>query len=262
MKRILITGGPTNEYIDEVMKITNMSTGSLALDLAKCASDAGCSVTLIATASVAGTARFVQHALDTDPAVRTVSIETTQDMYDALKAASEEPERYDVVIHTAAVCDYTPEFTFRLEDLARSLAHVACENRDTDEERLAETFLQIAADPPYRVDDDSKISSYEPHLTVKLTLTQKLIAQLRGWFPDAVLIGSKLLENVSKQHLVDVAHALCLKNDMDFIMANDLAELRSGKPYRYLVDRDGDTGIALNAPDHPALLDYARDNWF
>ncbi|MCF0144780.1 MAG: hypothetical protein HUJ79_06805, partial [Firmicutes bacterium] len=25
MKNIIITGGPTNEYIDEVMKITNMS---------------------------------------------------------------------------------------------------------------------------------------------------------------------------------------------------------------------------------------------
>ena len=35
MKNVLITGGPTNEYIDEVMKITNMSTGSLSISLAK-----------------------------------------------------------------------------------------------------------------------------------------------------------------------------------------------------------------------------------
>ena len=39
MKRVLITGGPTNEYIDEVMKITNMSSGKLALQLAKYFSD-------------------------------------------------------------------------------------------------------------------------------------------------------------------------------------------------------------------------------
>ena len=32
--KILITGGPTNEYIDEVMKITNMSKGSLSKSLA------------------------------------------------------------------------------------------------------------------------------------------------------------------------------------------------------------------------------------
>ena len=33
MKKIIITGGPTNEPIDEVMKITNMSTGSLSTKL-------------------------------------------------------------------------------------------------------------------------------------------------------------------------------------------------------------------------------------
>ena len=35
MKNILITAGPTNEYIDEVMKITNMSTGRLGIELAR-----------------------------------------------------------------------------------------------------------------------------------------------------------------------------------------------------------------------------------
>ena len=34
-KKILITAGPTNEYIDEVMKITNMSTGRLGIELTK-----------------------------------------------------------------------------------------------------------------------------------------------------------------------------------------------------------------------------------
>ena len=34
-KRVLITAGPTNEYIDEVMKITNMSTGRLGVELTK-----------------------------------------------------------------------------------------------------------------------------------------------------------------------------------------------------------------------------------
>jgi len=262
MKRILITGGPTNEYIDEVMKITNMSTGSLSLDLTKCAADAGCFVTLIVTASVEGTARFVKHGLHENPSVRTVTIETTQDMYDALKEASQEPEPYDVVMHTAAVGDYTPAFSFRLEDLAEHLARIACDNRTLDEASMAALFLAAAADPPYKVSDDSKISSYEPHLTVKLTLTQKLIARLREWFPEATLIGSKLLENVPKEHLFDIAHKLCLKNDMDYIMANDLAELRKGMPYRYLVGRNGFTGISLNAPGEPALLDYARDNWF
>ncbi|MDD2301827.1 MAG: phosphopantothenoylcysteine decarboxylase [Eubacteriales bacterium] len=262
MKRILITGGPTNEYIDEVMKITNMSTGSLSLDLAKCAADAGCEVTLIVTESVTGTARYGGYGLARDPNVTTVPIETTQDMFDALHSASLEPKGYDAVIHAAAVGDYTPAFTFRLEDMAAELAAAVLEMDETDETQLAEALLDIMADPRCKVNDDSKISSYEPHLTVKLTLTQKLIAQLRGWFPDAVLIGSKLLENVTTDHLVRIAQKLCIKNNMDFIMANDLAELRNGKPYRYLVTQDGFTGITLNGPGQPALLEYAKEHWF
>ena len=34
MKRVLLTGGATNEYIDEVMKITNMATGESSLVMA------------------------------------------------------------------------------------------------------------------------------------------------------------------------------------------------------------------------------------
>ena len=51
-KKILITAGPTNEYIDEVMKITNMSTGRLGIELTKNYLNEGCEVTLIATRSV------------------------------------------------------------------------------------------------------------------------------------------------------------------------------------------------------------------
>ncbi len=262
MKRILITGGPTNEHIDEVMKITNMSTGSLSLDIAKCAADAGCQVTLIVTASVPGSARYERYGLGENPMVTTVPIETTQDMFDALQEASLDPRGFDVVIHAAAVGDYKPEFSFRLEDMAAELARAVLDMDEADEAQLTQALLDIMADPLCKVNDDSKISSYEPHLTVKLTLTRKLIAQLRDWFPGALLVGSKLLENVSRDYLVEVAQKLCVKNRMDYIMANDLAELRSGKPYRYLVSPTGFTGITLNAPDQPALLDYARDNWF
>lgn len=262
MKRVLITGGPTNEYIDEVMKITNMSTGSLSLDLARRAADAGCEVTLIVTGSVTGSARYERYGLGEDPKVTTVPIETTQDMFDALHAASLDPQGFDVVIHAAAVGDYKPAFSFRLEDMAAELARAVLDMDESDEEQLGRALLEIMADPQCKVNDDSKISSYEPHLTVKLTLTGKLIAQLREWFPDALLVGSKLLENVSTEYLVEAARKLCVKNRMDYIMANDLAELRSGKPYRYLVSKDGFTGVILNGPEQPALLDYARENWF
>ncbi len=52
MKNILITGKITNEYIDEVMKITNMSTGSLSTNLGMRFLEAGYSVTLVLNRSV------------------------------------------------------------------------------------------------------------------------------------------------------------------------------------------------------------------
>ena len=61
--KILITGGPTNEYIDEVMKITNMSTGRLAVNLTKMFADEGNEVTLICTRSVARSGLYYENKL-------------------------------------------------------------------------------------------------------------------------------------------------------------------------------------------------------
>ncbi|NCB42959.1 MAG: hypothetical protein EOM59_10120 [Clostridia bacterium] len=261
MKHILITGGPTNEPVDEVMKITNMSTGNLSLDLASKALENDCSVTLIITNSVIGNARYEKYGLADHPNVKTIPIETTQDMYDALKAASQE-ESYDVIIHASAVGDYKPAFSFRMEDMAEEIAAAIFDADITDKKTLEEKILNIMVDPVCKVNDDTKISSYEPHLTVKLTLTTKLIANLRSWFPKAFLVGFKLLENVPKEELYEVARKLCIKNSMDIILANDLAELRQGKACRYVVNRDGFTEIVLNSKNGISLTDYAGQNWF
>ena len=63
MKKVLITAGPTNEYIDEVMKITNMSTGRLGIELAKHYLESGRNVTLIATRSVFRSGLFEKYHL-------------------------------------------------------------------------------------------------------------------------------------------------------------------------------------------------------
>jgi len=257
MKHILLTGGPTNEYVDEVMKITNMSTGSLTLSLAKTALEKGDKVTIIVTNSILLTKAFA--SIEGNPNLKVVPIETTQDMYDALEA--EGKDQYDVIIHASAVGDYKPEFTFRMEDMAKEIAQGIFAENELSEEEMEAKILKIMSEGKCRVNDDTKISSYEPNLTIKLTLTTKLISNLRRWFPNAKLIGCKLLENVEKEHLIDVATKLAIKNDMDYIMANDLAMIRNGQPIRFLCTKEGYTGIELNG-NGPALLDYARDEWF
>ena len=241
MKRILITAGPTNEYIDEVMKITNMSTGRLGIELTKNYLNEGYEVTLIATRSVIRSGLYERYNLKDESNLKTIPIETTEDMLNALK--DESKNKYDLVIHSSAVGDYKPEFSFRMEDLAEELAHSIKEGKTTKEE-----ILSILTNPNCKVNDDTKISSYEPHLTVKLTLTPKLISRLREYFPEATLIGFKLLENVTKEYLLEVARKLCIKNNMDYIIANDLHDLRQGTHLSFLVNKDGYQNEQFTSP--------------
>ena len=241
-KKILITAGPTNEYIDEVMKITNMSTGRLGIELTKNYLNEGYEVTLIATRSVVRSNLYERYNLENNPNLKTIPIETTEDMLQAL--INESKNKYDLVIHSSAVGDYKPEFSFRMEDLADELAQAITQGSITKEE-----IINILTNPKCKVNDDTKISSYEPHLTVKLTLTPKLISRLRKLFPEATLIGFKLLENVTKEHLLEVATKLCIKNDMDYIIANDLHDLRQGTHLSFLVNKDGYQNEQFKSPE-------------
>ena len=241
-KKILITAGPTNEYIDEVMKITNMSTGRLGIELTKSYLNEGYEVTLIATRSVVRSNLYERYNLGNNPNLKTIPIETTEDMLQAL--INESKNKYDLVIHSSAVGDYKPEFSFRMEDLADELAQAITQGLITKEE-----ILSILTNPKCKVNDNTKISSYEPHLTVKLTLTPKLISRLRELFPEATLIGFKLLENVTKEHLLEVATKLCIKNNMDYIIANDLHDLRQGTHLSFLVNKDGYQNEQFTSPE-------------
>ena len=241
MKKVLITAGPTNEYIDEVMKITNMSTGRLGIELTKNFIKNNCEVTLICTRSVARSGLFERYKLASETNLKTVQIETTEDMYNALE--SEKTEKYDLVIHASAVGDYKPEFSFKMEDMAKEILETIEENKSY------ESILSVLTNPKCKLNDETKISSYEPNLTVKLTLTTKLISHLKEWFPNSVLVGFKLLENVAKEYLIEVAKKLCIKNDMDYIIANDLADLRKGNHISYLVTKEGYQTHEFHSPE-------------
>lgn len=235
MKNILITGGPTNEYIDEIMKITNMSTGSLSRNLAKSFLKAGYSVTAIFNYSV--DVSGIEHEN-----LRHIGIETTEDMLNAI-ADCKDSEKYDAVIHAAAVGDYKGEFSFLLEDMAEELFAAK------DFAKSPADFLAIMENPKCKLNDDTKISSYQKNLTAKLTLTPKIIGNLREWFPDALLVGCKLLEGVPKEELYSVATHLAAKNNMDYILANDLADLRGGRMTRHVCTAGGFTGVELETPE-------------
>jgi phosphopantothenate-cysteine ligase len=250
MKKILITAGPTNEYIDEVMKITNMSTGRLGIELSRELTARGNEVTLICTRSVARSGLYERYNLANNDKLKTIQIETTDQMLMALADESTSGTVYDLVVHAAAVGDYRADFSFKMEDMALEIAEYLHNKYDEIPSicDFHQDILNIMTNPKCKVNDDTKISSYEPNLTVKLGLTPKLISHLKEWFPEAILVGFKLLENVTKDHIIEVATKLCNKNNMNYIIANDLHDLRQGKHISYLCNKDGYCNFDFHSP--------------
>ena len=91
----LITAGGTREYIDPVRFISNASTGKMGYALARAAIAAGHKVTLITGPT----------ALRSPKAAKVVDVETSAEMFDAVKRLF---AGCNCLIMAAAVADYTP----------------------------------------------------------------------------------------------------------------------------------------------------------
>ncbi|MFQ6073686.1 MAG: bifunctional phosphopantothenoylcysteine decarboxylase/phosphopantothenate--cysteine ligase CoaBC [Candidatus Bathyarchaeia archaeon] len=99
--KILVTAGPTLEYIDPVRVITNKSSGLMGVEVTREALLRGAEVTLIYGV---GTATPPREA-------RVIRVETTEEMYKAV-VSELNSQKYDVVIATAAAADWTPKKRF------------------------------------------------------------------------------------------------------------------------------------------------------
>ncbi len=94
-KHILVTAGPTHEPIDPVRVIANRSSGRQGYAIAAAAAEAGARVTLVSGPV----------ALETPPRVTRVSVETAEQMADAVMASLPA----DAAILVAAVADWRVE---------------------------------------------------------------------------------------------------------------------------------------------------------
>ena len=95
-KKVLVTAGPTVEAIDPVRYISNHSTGKMGYAIAKIAMERGADVTLVSGPTNLPVPLFV----------KTVPVQSAQDMFQAVTMVSDEQ---DIIIKAAAVADYTPE---------------------------------------------------------------------------------------------------------------------------------------------------------
>ena len=93
--RVLVTAGPTREYLDDVRYLSNPSTGAMGFACAEAAARAGHRVTLVAGPS----------SLPDPRGVRVIRVTSALEMR---AAAMKAYRSADAVIATAAVSDYRP----------------------------------------------------------------------------------------------------------------------------------------------------------
>lgn len=150
--RCLVTAGPTVEPLDEVRRLTNFSTGRLGCGLAAALHQGGHEVCLLLSEQAT--------ASPGDWAGEIRRFTTTQSLREQLTALA--CQNIEAVFHAAAVSDFSFGRIYR---------------------RLADGRLQEVR--------GAKIESRGEPLLAELQPTPKLLPALRGWFPQALIIGWK-----------------------------------------------------------------------
>lgn len=238
-KSIIVTSGPTNERLDAVMKITNMSTGALGATIAdeiiRSEEKWVKKLYYISTKLSRKPEYAINHTYNFK--VELVTVESTNDLLNVFRNILTR-EKIDTVIHSAAVGDYKGDYSITASMLAREIAKYAYRNNLSMED-LEQGILNIIRKPQVVVSDEHKISSYESDLMFKLALTPKIISEIKKLSPETELIGFKLLDGVSKKELIEVASKLREKNNAKYIIANDLSKIGNGKHLAYFVGENG-----------------------
>ena len=204
--KILVTSGGTSEAIDRVRSITNHSTGRLGLVITEALIKAGHEVCLITTSQAV---KPTSH-----PNLKIIEIKNTLDLLEEMRNLVID---YQVVIHSMAVSDYTPVYMTSIDEVQAS--------PDLSE------FLT-------KHNTETKISSKEEAQILFLKKNPKIISLVKEWNPKIHLIGFKLLVDVTKDYLIDVARESLNKNRADIIVANDLTQINSEQHLAYLVEEN------------------------
>ena len=177
----VVTAGPTYETLDHVRRLTNFSTGRLGSELATYLSDHGYDVTLLIGQQA--TWRGERRARHVE------TFTTTANLHERLEALS--GNNIGAVFHAAAVSD----FTFGKVCLRSSSGELS----------------EIKS---------GKISTRQGTLLAELVPTPKLIASLRGWYPQAKLVGWKFEVDGNRASVIAAAEKQIRECLTDACVAN------------------------------------------
>jgi phosphopantothenoylcysteine decarboxylase/phosphopantothenate--cysteine ligase len=180
----VVTAGPTYESLDDVRRLTNFSTGRLGTELAGFLADRGHHVTLLIGE---------QATFRGEPRAQTLqAFTTTADLLERLKTLSR--QTVDAVFHAAAVSDYT----------------------------FGRIWVRSASGEMVEV-RSGKISTRDGPLLAELIPTPKIIAQLRGWYPGARLVGWKFEVEGNRDDVIRLAERQLTECHLNATVANGRA---------------------------------------
>lgn len=222
----LITAGGTNEKIDDVRYITNHATGKLGKKIAEaCLDHPEINVYYV----------YGQHAVlpNSHDRLHLFPIQSVNDLKSQLETLLT-TKTFFAVIHSMAVSDYYVEKTFSETRLIESLTSSLTEM--TDSKNFSQAIKQALT--MIGTNQEKKISSTDDHLYVELSKAPKVISYIKKWQPTTKLVGFKLLVDVSKDHLVDIAYQQLQKNHCDYVLANDLITIHADSHIGLLVDSE------------------------
>jgi phosphopantothenoylcysteine synthetase/decarboxylase len=177
----VVTAGPTYEPLDEVRRLTNISTGKLGSELANFLVEQGHDVTLL----LGHDARYAGK----QNARRVELFTTSSDLKSRLQALVGTPVH--ALLHAAAVSDFA---------FGKAWTHTAAGNRVELKEK--------------------KISTGHGQVLVELLPTPKIIGQLRDWFPQARLVGWKYEPDGDRTSVLAKARAQITRNRTNASVAN------------------------------------------
>jgi phosphopantothenate-cysteine ligase len=136
-----------------------------------------------------------------------------------------------------AVSDFTPQYMFTFEDMAARIAS-ALDGKPLVKKDLKGKIYDamLASSQPLH---NKKISSKNPDILLQLTQTPKVIGCIKAMQPETILVGFKLLSDVSKNKLLKAGKDLMKKNGCDYVLANDLKDISPSSHKAVLISKSG-----------------------
>ncbi len=172
-KKIIVTSGGTNEYIDGVRFIGNRSSGKMGVAIAEACFLQGADVLLIRSKT------SVSSRYD----IGQIVFETADELLHILK---KEIKKYDVLFQAAAVSDFSID------------------------------------------DKHSKKIDSKKNIILKLSPREKIITQIKTWYPKIMLIAFKAVWGGSEKKRIKEAMEKLQESNVDAVVVNDVSKKDRG----------------------------------